>query len=202
MEDVQNNEQSMTINELSQQLLELKEAMQEARHKALAGDYSDPKFAPLIEKMERKVPSLGKVILPPFLKKALGDTLKPLVKRAERLKDRYIPMLLEDLDEGRTDRIIPLLWLAYLNILRLSYGGEYTFAKVREYVISKYNDDIADPNGHTTFLPERDETTEEVWCQVDKMIEDGLVMIRETIRVKDPDGETRPLTIITMSEKV
>lgn len=195
-------QQTMTLNELTQQLLELREAMQEARQNTLAGDYSNPKFGPLIEKMEKKVPTLGKVVLPPFLKRALGDTLKPLVKRSERLQDRYLPMLLEDLDEGRTDRMVHLLWMTYLNILRLTYGKEYTFEKVRQYIINKYNDDVADPKGHTSFLPERDDDTEEVWKMVDKLVEDGLVMIRETIRVKDPDGEVRPLTIITMSEMV
>lgn len=192
----------MSMNEITQQLLELREAMQEARERTLAGDYSNPKFGPLVEEMEKKVPTLGKVVIPPFLKRGLINTLQPLIKKAEKAQDRYLPMLLDDIDDGRTDRIVNLMWLSYLNILRLTYGGEYAFAKVREYIHSKYNDDIADPQGHTTFLPERDASTEEIWSHVDRLIEDGLLMIRETIRVKDADGETRPLTIVTMSEKV
>lgn len=192
----------MTANELAEQLVELREAMQEARKNALAGDYSNPKLGPLVEGMSKKVPDLGSVLLPPFLKRAFGNAIAPLVKKSEKVQDKYVPMLLEDIDAGRTDRLVQLLWMAYLNILRLSYGNEYAFAKVREYIVNKYNDDIADPDGHTTFMPERDSSTEEVWVQVDKMVEMGLVMIRETIKVKDPDGTLRPLTIITMSDKV
>jgi len=192
-----------TLNDVSEYISEIQEALRDTRQRMFRKDYTSPKLAPLVAKLERKVPTLPKMILPPLVKNVLMKNLGPMVQRATSLGDKYIPKLIADLDEGVLEHIPHYLWLSYLNQIRLKYGNDPAFADLRTYIKDKYNDDIADPSGHTAFVPAKTEQYQPIWDKVEFLEEAGLVLVRENVVLRNTAlGEERNLAIITMSDHV
>ena len=204
MVDAVSEEPSPTLNDVSEYVNEIQEALRDTRKRMFVKDYSAPKLMDIISKMEEKVPSLPKLVLPPLIKHALKHNLDPLVQRATSLGDKYIPKLMDDLDAGVVDHLADYLWLSYLNIIRLSYANEPMFAELREYIKATYGDDIADPAGHTAFLPAKGTVgPQDAWDKVEYLESKGLAVVRETVVLKCQGiEETQSIAIITMSDVV
>lgn len=192
-----------TLNDVSEYISEMQEALHDTRRRMFRKDYSSPKLAPLVAKLEKKIPTLTRTILPPLIKNSLMKHLNPLVQRASDLGDKYIPKLMDDLDAGILEHIPHYLWLSYLNQTRLKYGKDPAFSDLRTYIKTKYNDDIADPSGHTAFVPAKEAQYQSIWDKVEFLEEAGLVLVRENVVLRNTAlGEERNLAIITMSDHV
>lgn len=201
--DRQSYSSDVTLNDVSEYITEMQEALQDTRQRMLRKDYSNPKLGPLVSKLERKVPTLHNLVLPPLIKHAMLKNLNPLIQRARDLGDKYIPKLMEDLDAGILDHVPQYLWLSYLNQMRLAYAKNPIFENLRSYVLEKYNDDISDPAGHTAFVPAKGFGADSIWEKVEYLEEQGLVLVREVVTLKHSGlNETQNLAIITMSDVV
>lgn len=202
--DAVSEEPGPTFNDVSEYVMGIQDALRDTRKRMFVKDYSAPKLMDIISKMEEKVPSLPKLVLPPLIKHALKNNLDPLVKRAMSLGDKYIPKLMDDLDAGVVEHLADYLWLSYLNIIRLSYANEPMFMELREYIKATYGDDIADPAGHTAFLPAKGTVgPQDAWDKVEYLESKGLAVVRETVVLKCQGiEETQSIAIITMSDVV
>lgn len=193
-----------TQNDANELLDSIQHAIAETRNNMLIGRYhASAKLGPLIDQLNYKVPTLTSTLLPPFIKRALGDSLAPIRDEAEALQDKYFPVLLADIDMARVDRIPSLIWLSYLNQMRLKYAKEPVFTALRGYIQDHYFEDLADPAGHTGMVPERAPDTEDIWKQIDYLEARGHVVVREVINwviPHDKDEPPHPVAIITMSD--
>lgn len=192
-----------TLNDVSEYVTEIQEALRDARQRIFNKDYSAPKLGPLVAKLERKVPTLSNTVLPPLIKHAMLKNLNPLIQRAIELGDKYIPKMLEELDAGIVEHVPQYLWLSYLNQIRLAYAQQPLFENLRKYILEKYNDDVSSPEGHTAFIPAKGSGPDGVWEKVAYLEEQGLVLVRETVKLTSPElAESQDMAIITMSDVV
>lgn len=194
-------------SEVADKIYDLKQAVQQARQSALRagslGAADAPLLDALIEQMQQDGNgglNLKQFIAPPVLRTVLKDTLGAIARSALEVGDRYAADLLMDIDKGRLDRLYLLSYLSVLNVIRLRYGKEPAFANVKDYIFQKYGQDITDPEAAMGFLPERSPQTEYMWKTVDTLVHHNKLLVRETVKIKDFDGEMRGISIFLMSE--
>lgn len=195
-------EQEISLNDMNSIMQAVTEALRDQR----AGQWRNPKyrspvFSSLVDQMKDKLITLNSIILPPLVKSQLATVLAPIRAEALKVGDRYFELAMEDLDQGRVDRLDKLLWLSGINQVRLKLAKEAMFENVNAYVKEHYASDPADPDAYTFFLPSEDEPKlAETWKRVNDLISANMAMVRETITF-NVGGQPHKLTIITIADK-
>lgn len=189
-----------TLNDVNELMQVVREALNDQRtHQWRNPRYRSPMISPIVDQLRNKLITMNSVILPPLIQSQLGHVLAPIREQAEAVGDPYFGLVMEDLSQGRVDRLDKLMWLSGVNQIRLKIAQEDMFEEVNEYIKTTYASDPTNPEDPTFFIPaETEAQLEETWKRVHELIDAGLAMIRETIQFKVA-GESHELTILTIA---
>lgn len=193
-------DESISLNDVNGLLQAVQEALNDQRTGQWRNPhYRSPMLSPIVEQMRSRLVTMNSILLPPLIKSQLGQILLPMKAEADKYGDPYFDMAMEDLDQGRVDRLDKLLWLSGVNQVRLRISQEEMFVNVNDYVKKHYASDPTNPQDPTFFLPSEDEIQlQETWARVHDLVDAGLAMIRETVKFKVA-GDTHNLTILTIT---
>ena len=137
----------------------------------------------ILDNLMGRVPSFENTVIGPVLQQIMRLGAKPFIERAKAIGDRYGAQVETDIENNRYNRISVLLKLSIINQLRLMYSKEQSFSELRNYVVQKYQADIADTEGVYGFLPSRSEQTTVLWDVADSLVKTGVATVVEDVEL-------------------
>lgn len=153
----------------------------------------------ILDNLMGRVPSAGNMLVSPAIAHIMKTCIGPMIEKAKSMNDRYGEQVETDIDNGRYNRLSDLMKLSMLNQVRLTYGKAPQFQSIRDYVVKKYQSDIADPDGVYCFIPEKSEQTAILWHVVETLSSKGLLIEKEDV---DLDNNGHKVTILMMARSV
>lgn len=201
---VQENQQLFTKNDYNNILTALTEAIRDQKQGRWRDPkYHTPKLNPLIDKLRDKLITTNSIILPAILKSQLAQVLSPIRAKAEALGDTYFQKAMQDIENGRVDRLERFMWLSGINQVRLMLAKDPMFRDINTYIMKTYGSDPTNPKHATFFIPAEEDSVrlEETWKRIHDLEKEGLIVKRGDIEFK-LSNETHKLVILTIADAV